>query len=86
MEDKKYDVRFLPLFEEDLSDIVTYIAERLKNPAAANKLVDDVESAIMKRSGIGMKGKRRDERNFARSAKFLSVLGKGKIFCLLCGK
>ena len=50
MENKKYDVRFLPLFEEDLSGIVTYIAERLKNPAAANKLIDDVESAIMKRS------------------------------------
>lgn len=50
MEDKKYDVRFLPLFEEDLSDIVTYIVERLKNPAAANKLIDDVESAIMERS------------------------------------
>ena len=50
MENKKYDVRFLPLFEEDLSGIVTYIAEHLKNPAAANKLIDDVESAIMKRS------------------------------------
>ena len=50
MEDKKYDVRFLPLFEEDLSGIVTYIAERLKNPVAASKLIDDVESAIMKRS------------------------------------
>lgn len=50
MENKKYDVRFLPLFEEDLSGIVIYIAERLKNPAAANKLIDDVESAIMKRS------------------------------------
>ena len=50
MGNKKYDVRFLPLFEEDLYEIVTYIAERLKNPVAANKLIDDVENAIIKRS------------------------------------
>ena len=43
MEDKKYSVRFLPLFEEDLSDIVTYIAERLKNPAAANNVNDTLK-------------------------------------------
>ena len=34
MNDKKYEVRFLPLFEEDLYSIVSYIAEHLKNPAA----------------------------------------------------
>ena len=50
MGNKKYDVRFLPLFEEDLYEIVTYITERLKNPVAANKLIDDVENAIIKRS------------------------------------
>ena len=43
MGNKKYDVRFLPLFEEDLYEIVTYIT-------AANKLIDDVENAIIKRS------------------------------------
>ena len=48
MGNKKYDVRFLPLFEEDLYEIVTYITERLKNPVAANKLIDDVENAIIK--------------------------------------
>ena len=35
---------------EDLYEIVTYITERLKNPVAANKLIDDVENAIIKRS------------------------------------
>ena len=50
MGNKKYDVRFLPLFEEDLYEFVTYITERLKNPVAANKLIDDVENAIIKRS------------------------------------
>ena len=50
MGNKKYDVRFLPLFEEDLYEIVTYITERLKNPVAANKLIDDVENAIIIRS------------------------------------
>ena len=50
MGNKKYDVRFLPLFEEDLYEIVAYITEHLKNPVAANKLIDDVENAIIKRS------------------------------------
>ena len=43
-------MRVLPLFEEDLYEIVAYITEHLKNPVAANKLIDDVENAIIKRS------------------------------------
>ena len=46
MDDKTYQLKFLPLFYEDLNEIVDYIALKLKNPAAANKLIDDVESAI----------------------------------------
>lgn len=44
--DKAYTLRFLPLFERDLNGIVDYIAVRLKNPAAADRLIDDVEKAI----------------------------------------
>lgn len=47
--DKHYNLRFLPLFEDDLNEIVDYIAFSLKNPAAAKRLVDDVEKAIYKR-------------------------------------
>lgn len=47
--DKHYDLRFLSLFEEDLNEIVDYIAFNLKNPTAAKRLVDDVEKAIYKR-------------------------------------
>ncbi len=46
---KKYSLRFLPLFEEDLNSIVDYISRQLQNPIAAKKLVDEVEAAIMKR-------------------------------------
>lgn len=49
MEDR-YSLRYLPLFEEELTDIVNYIAYKLKNPDAAEKLVTDVESAIYKRA------------------------------------
>ena len=45
----KYDLRYLPLFYEELDRDVSYIAIKLKNPDAANDLLDDVESAIMKR-------------------------------------
>ena len=46
---KKYRLRYLPLFYEDLDEKVTYILERLKNPKAANDLLDKVETAIMER-------------------------------------
>ena len=46
---KRYELRILPLFEEDLNEIVDYIVYRLQNPIAAEKLVDDVEAAIEER-------------------------------------
>ena len=46
---KRYELRILPLFEEDLNEIADYIAYRLQNPIAAEKLVDDVEAAIEER-------------------------------------
>ena len=49
MLNKKYRLRYLPLFYEDLDEKITYIAEKLKNPKAANDLLDKVESAIMER-------------------------------------
>lgn len=44
-----YTLRFLPLFEEDLSDIVDYITGVLQNPIAADNLVNAVEYAIRQR-------------------------------------
>lgn len=46
---KKYRLRYLPLFYEDLTEKVLYIAEQLKNPTAANDLLNRVEKAILKR-------------------------------------
>lgn len=46
MDNKKYKLQVLPLFEEDLSEIVEYIASKLKNPTAANDLVEAIEKAI----------------------------------------
>ena len=34
MESKHYKLRFLPLFAEDLGEIVDYISNKLQNPAA----------------------------------------------------
>jgi len=49
MDEKRYKLRFLPLFEEDLNGIVDYISLRLGNPVAAEDLVDRVERAIYER-------------------------------------
>ena len=45
----KYKLRFLPLFEQDLNDAVDYIQNKLKNPAAADRLVNEVQTAIHRR-------------------------------------
>lgn len=49
MGNRHYKLSILPLFEEDLNDAVDYIAHRLKNPIAANDLIDAVELAIQER-------------------------------------
>ena len=46
---KKYRLSYLPLFYEDFYEKITYITEVLKNPEAANDLVDKVETAIIER-------------------------------------
>ncbi len=49
MNEKHYKLRFLPLFEDDLNDIVDYISVRLRNPIAADHLVNEVQRAIRER-------------------------------------
>ena len=44
-----YELRILPLFEDDLNGIVDYIAFTLCNPVAAENLVDSVEKAVYER-------------------------------------
>ena len=48
MENKSYQLRYLPIFETDLLSTVNYITNVLKNKDAAHRLVDDIESAILK--------------------------------------
>ena len=45
----KYTVSYLPIFDADLADAWSYIAFKLKNPTAADKLMSDTEEAILKR-------------------------------------
>lgn len=47
--DEKYELSYLPLFYEDLENVVLYITEELCNVQAANALIDAVESAIWER-------------------------------------
>lgn len=49
MENKSYQLRYLPLFEQDLISTANYIANVLKNEEAALRLIDDVETAILGR-------------------------------------
>ncbi len=49
MADSKYDLRYLPLFYDDLERKVAYIAEHLHNKKAANDLINAVERAIIER-------------------------------------
>ena len=49
--DKKFTLRYLPLFERDLVAVRDYIALNLGNPTAALRLIEDTEKAILKRLG-----------------------------------
>lgn len=49
MKNEKYKLRYLPLFEQDLIQTVSYITNALKNTDAAEKLVNDIEDAIQER-------------------------------------
>ena len=44
-----YKLSFLPQFSEDLNRTVEYISIILKNPSAANDLIDSVQDAILER-------------------------------------
>ena len=54
MYDKKYKLRYMPLFYEDLDKKITYIAKKLKDPKAASDLLDKVEKAILE--GLSVTG------------------------------
>ena len=47
--DNEYELRYLPLFYEDMYEKITYIREKLLNPEAADALIDAVEEAILER-------------------------------------
>ena len=47
---RKYKIRYLPSFKQDLRDTKNYIADTLQNPEAAKSLIEETEKAIMKRS------------------------------------
>lgn len=49
MKKSSYKLAFLPLFKEDLLEVVDYISNTLQNPDAAHRLVDDIELAIVMR-------------------------------------
>ena len=44
-----YQLRYLPLFYEDVKDVVMYIKYELSNPQAAGDFIDAVEQAILQR-------------------------------------
>ena len=49
MNNEKYQLRYLPIFFEDVKEIVLYIKNELSNEKAASDLIDAVESAILQR-------------------------------------
>ena len=59
MDGKHYKLSILPLFEDDLNEIVDYISVRLQNPIAAEDFVDAVENAIQDRLSCAEAAKER---------------------------
>ena len=46
---QKYALEYIPLFEKDLESARDYITNTLQNPAAAMRLIEDTDKAILKR-------------------------------------
>lgn len=49
MNNDNYQLRYLPLFFDDMNNITSYIKNEFSNPQAANELIDSVEEAILQR-------------------------------------
>ncbi len=49
MMEGRFSLRYIPRFEEDLNEIVDYIAFKLQNQASAKNLVEKIENAILER-------------------------------------
>ncbi len=49
MDRPPYEIRYLPIFNADLTQIMFYISQVLHSPKAAEKLLADLETAIQKR-------------------------------------
>lgn len=47
-----YQLRYLPLFFDDVNSVTSYIKNDLCNPQAANNLIDAIETAILERLPI----------------------------------
>lgn len=47
-EPTRYELRYLPLFWDDLNEAVSYIADVLRNPNAAARLLDQTEEGILR--------------------------------------
>lgn len=52
LNNNNYQLRYLPLFFDDVNSITSYISYDLSNPKAANDLIDETESAILQRLPI----------------------------------
>jgi len=44
-----YEIEYLPSFGEELNEIIYYITYILRNPNAADKLLDNIDKSIMER-------------------------------------
>lgn len=53
MTDNKYKLRYLPLFYEDLQQVVPYIAEKLQNVKAVNDLLDEAGNGDIRQVAYG---------------------------------
>ncbi len=63
--ESKYTVKLLPRAYRDLDGIYAYIAETLKEPTTASKLVDSLEESIFSLENIPRRGALRKTGDYA---------------------
>ena len=82
MDDATRQLRYLPLFHQDLDQATEYIAHTLGNPKAALDLLDSVESAILERLPVAESFEPYPSRIVSRrTTGFMSAITSSIMFC-----
>ena len=80
---KQYRLQYLPLFWDDLERAVFYVRDVLKNPAAAKRLLDRTEAAILEHAKAPTMGQVYRTTRTRPQPYYCFAVGNYMVFCVV---